>query len=330
MSMSKKFRQMLSPSNSARGKGREYGLGVLLSVHLLKWLIKLVQAFPSPRAVCAAGNLAGMLAYCIARGWRKRMICNLKLVFGERLCLREALFIVRNNFKHLGCLACEMGWNSARHGIPIEKWIQIHGKENIEEALSYGRGVIMVTAHLGNWALLCRFLRQLGYPIRPVIRMPSNPAAREALIMLMRQYDVSWIPIPPNVEAVKQCLYALRHNEIIYLIADRRGSGVMINFLGMPAPTAIGAAILHIRTGAPIVPAFILRNGFNHSVFILPGMHFELSGDAERDVRIIMQAINDVLSEWILREPSQWLWMHRRWKFRPLGEKGGERAAQPF
>lgn len=290
------------------------GMTELLSEHLLKLSIRVVQALPSPNAVCAVGKAIGMLAYHIARNWRKRAMDNLNLVFGGKLDAQRKLEMVKENFKHMGCLVCEMGWDSVRHGLPLASWVRFHGLKHIDEALSLGNGVIIVTAHLGNFPLLCRSLRQLGYKLYPVIRMPSNRAAREALIMLMRQYDVGWIPTPPNTEAVKSCLRVLRRGEMVCLLVDRRAKGLILNFLGLPAPTATGAAILHMRTGAPLLPAFILRDGCRHDVFILPRMQFELSGDYEADVRSITQAINELLTEWILRRPEQWLWIHRRWR----------------
>ncbi|MCS7253925.1 MAG: hypothetical protein RMK18_02455 [Armatimonadota bacterium] len=286
----------------------------LLSKGLLKLAIKLIQALPSPIAICAVGRAIGIIAYYIVHRWRVRALQNLNLVFGDKLSIQRKLEIAKKNFKHLGCLVCEMGWDSVRHGIPLHSWVRFHGLKHIDEALSIGNGVIIVTAHLGNWALLCRVLRQIGYKVHPVIRMPSNEAAREALIMLMRQYDVSWIPTPPNTEAVKNCLRLLRRGEIVCLLVDRRAGGLMLDFLGLPALTAVGAATLHIRTGAPLLPVFILRSGYRHDVFVLPKMKFEFAGDYESTVRLITQAINDLLSEWILRYPEQWLWIHRRWR----------------
>lgn len=291
------------------------GIKGLLSVHLLKLAIKFVQALPSPNAVCTVGKTLGMLAYYIVRHWRMRAMHNINLVFGDKLDAKRKREMVKENFRHMGCLVCEMGWDSTKHGIPLTSWVHFHGLKHIDDALSLGNGAIIVTAHLGNFPLLCRSLRQLGYGLYPVIRMPSNRAAREALIALMRQYDVGWIPTPPNAEAAKSCLRVLRRGEMVCLLVDRRASGVTLNFLGLPALTAIGAAALHLRTGAPLLPAFILRNGYRHDVFILPRMQFEPSGNYEADVRSIMQAINDLLSEWIFRYPEQWLWIHRRWRF---------------
>lgn len=190
----------------------------------------------------------------------------------------------------------------------------MHGQPNLDAAIMQGKGVIIVTAHLGNWALLCRYLIQQGYPVRPLIRMPAHPAVCDVFIELMHEFQVHWIPTLPTIDAVRECLRTLRRGHIVYLTVDRRSRGIIADFMGIPALTATGAATLHLRTGAPIVPAFMIRNGWKHHVFIQPALEFDYSDDRERDVRYITQIINDVISKWIHQHPEQWLWIHRRWR----------------
>ena len=120
-------------------------------------------------------------------------------------------------------------------------------------------------------------------------------------------------------------LRALHDHELLVLPFDQnstRGLGVFVDFFGVAASTNSGIARLSRRTGAPVVPAFIVREGrtARHRVHVLPMMYVQRTGDAELDVRRATQEFSDVFESMVRQYPEQWLWLHKRWKTRPPGE----------
>ena len=101
-----------------------------------------------------------------------------------------------------------------------------------------------------------------------------------------------------------------------------RGLGVFVDFFGLPASTNSGMARIALRTDAPIVPVFIVREGRSarHRVHLLPILQVERTGEPSEDVRRNTQRFTAVVEDMVRRHPEQWLWMHRRWKTRPPGE----------
>src|SRR3989441_10922871 len=120
-------------------------------------------------------------------------------------------------------------------------------------------------------------------------------------------------------------LQALHERGFLVLPIDQnstRGLGVFVDFFGLPASTNSGMARIALRTDAPIVPAFIVREGRSarHRVHVLPILQVERTGDPTEDVRRNTQRFTAVFEEMVRRHPEQWLWMHQRWKTRPPGE----------
>ena len=96
---------------------------------------------------------------------------------------------------------------------------------------------------------------------------------------------------------------------------DTRGRGIIVDFFSLPAYTQIGAIELHLKTGAILLPGFIHRQGpFKHKIEIGSPLIFEKTGDKEKDWHAGTQLINQVIEAQIRAHPSEWMWMHRRWR----------------
>jgi KDO2-lipid IV(A) lauroyltransferase len=124
--------------------------------------------------------------------------------------------------------------------------------------------------------------------------------------------------------AAGDVLRALRERALLVLPIDQnstRGLGVFVDFFGVPASTNSGMARIALRMDAPIVPAFIVREGRSarHRVHVLPILQVERTGDFEEEVRLNTQRFTDVFEQMVRQYPEQWLWMHKRWKTRPAG-----------
>jgi KDO2-lipid IV(A) lauroyltransferase len=153
-----------------------------------------------------------------------------------------------------------------------------------------------------------------------VIRAVNNPGIEKILHHYRQRQGAKFIFTKPPLECVKKMLAALRNNEIICLLVDqdKRHGSVFVNFFGKPAATTITPALLSLKTGAPIVPVFIIRNDDNtHRIIIEPAIEVVITDGYNENVFRITAEITRVIQSYIERYPAQWSWSIRRWKFKP-------------
>jgi KDO2-lipid IV(A) lauroyltransferase len=193
-----------------------------------------------------------------------------------------------------------------------------------QQAVGWERstGVLALSGHFGNWELLVFAHGKRGYPVHMVHRAIANPLVDRWLSELRRRAGTRMIRKSAGAGGVLQ---ALHERGLLVLPIDQnstRGLGVFVDFFGLPASTNSGMARIALRTDAPIVPAFIVREGRSarHRVHVLPILQVERTGDPTEDVRRNTQRFTAVFEEMVRRYPEQWLWMHKRWKTRPPGE----------
>lgn len=279
---------------------------------LLLWLI------PGPRGLRLFGGMLGGLLF-LAPSWRRVARQNIRLIFADRLGPAQRRSLLWQVYLNLGTTLLEMFWDCDRHGLPVDQWVALEGLENLEAARSQGHGVIVATAHLGNWALLIRRLAAQGYLCRSLMRPPSMPGANRYIEQQVPWMKLEYIPTPLGRKSLSLCLQTLRDGDLLLIVADRRSQDVKVDFLGQPAWTATGAATFHLRSGAPIVPAFIIRQGNRHLVRCEKPIVYQATGDRKADELEITRRLNQVISGWVTRFPEQWLWVHNRWK----DKKGG-------
>ena len=193
-----------------------------------------------------------------------------------------------------------------------------------QQAVGWERstGVLVLSGHFGNWELLVFAHGKRGYPVHMVHRAIANPLVDRWLSELRRRAGTRMIRKSAGAGGVLQ---ALHERGLLVLPIDQnstRGLGVFVDFFGLAASTNSGMARIALRTDAPIVPAFIVREGRSarHRVHVLPILQVERTGDPTEDVRRNTQRFTGVFEEMVRRHPEQWLWMHKRWKTRPPGE----------
>ena len=197
----------------------------------------------------------------------------------------------------------------------LEKHFSIAGIGNLDEALSRGRGAVLVTGHFGSWELAGPVLASFGYPVDLLVGVQRNLLVQDLMNGMRRDCGVGVIEPERLIRAVR----SLRANRLVAMLCDQDAGrrGVFVDFLGAPASTTKGPARLAILAGSPVVPGFILRTGgLSHKIVIerpiWPGPEA-----SERAVFDLTQAYTDVIASYVRRYPGHWLWTHRRWKTRP-------------
>jgi len=272
----------------------------------------------------------GNLAYFILWKFRQSILENLNRAFGKKKTSKEiekiAKIVATNLFREFFVLIKSINFSS-------ELWkerITIEGKENLDHALSLGRGVIGLSAHLGNFAILGGRLANEGYNLKTIIKDPTDPGMAAIFKDIRDRQGQKSIPAEPVKVCLRETLMSLRRNEIVLFVADenrspRRG-GIFVDFFGSPAATVTGPAVLTLRTNAPIVPLFIIRqqNG-RYKIRIDPAIDLERSGNNKEDIISFTAKFTKIIETYVSQYPDQWMWINERWRSQPGDNNQKER-----
>lgn len=246
---------------------------------------------------------------------------NLALAFPE-WPEEKRRWILRELYGHLGRQMAEFCRFPRLRREELPALMDTAGLEHYLEARSRGRGVLVLTAHLGAWELSSFGHSLAGYPMKFVIR-PLDNAPLNQLVNHYRGLHGNQ-PIGKN-DFARGLLQAMAANETVGILLDQNSSppqGVFVPFFGRPACTAAGLAKIALRTGAAVVPGFTVWEEAErrYVLYFEPALELERSGNEDADIVANTARFTAVIEAWVRRYPDQWLWVHRRWKTRPAGE----------
>jgi KDO2-lipid IV(A) lauroyltransferase len=184
------------------------------------------------------------------------------------------------------------------------------------------QGVLILTGHFGNWEMFAYAYGLLGHPVSLVHQTIKNPLV-DGYVERMR--GGGGTKLFRKQEAARAVLRALKSRELVVLPLDQnqsRRAGIFVDFFGLPANTSDGLARIALRTNAPIYPAFMVRDGesAHHRIIFLPRVEIGSMADRDLAARELTQRCTAVLEAMIRKHPDHWLWTHKRWRTRPLGE----------
>jgi len=257
------------------------------------------------------------LAFLFLKKRRSITMSNLRLALGKEKSEGEILEIYRSAIGNIGRGGVELLACPRFHNGYLNKMISIEGRENLDDALRLGRGVIILSAHFGNFSFLAIKLAQLGYPLSAITRYPRDQGLARYLENLARMTGVELIPDKPPRICVEQSLKCLKENKILFLLTDLNviSGGIYVDFFGRMVPTFKGPVVMAMRTKASILPAFILReDGNRHRIVIEPPVKLELTGDKDKDIFTNLSGLSKIVESYIRKYPDQWWWIHQRWR----------------
>ena len=284
-------------------------------IYLLAVLgMALCRAIPHGWGVRLGGVLGTGGYYLIARE-RRRSLEHLEIAFSGEKNLEERKRIAERSFGNMGKSVVEMV-NLSRLGPDLERRVTLEGRQHLDEALAQGKGVLWLTAHLGNWEMIGWYIAHLGYPVNVVAREVYDERLNRHLLKYREDASVRVI-LRESPSAGRQILQTLKRGEILGMLMDQdtKVKGVMADFFGRKANTPAGPAILAVRRGVPVVAGFIHRVSHEeHSIVIYPPIDVQRTGDNDRDVQANTERFNQVIEREIRRYPGQWVWVHRRWR----------------
>jgi len=199
----------------------------------------------------------------------------------------------------------------------IGEWIEYEGLEHYLRAKEKGRGVLVATAHLGNWELSAFAHALLTEPMNVIVRPLDNPLIDR---LVEERRTLSGNRLIDKRDAARRVLKALRNNEAVGILIDQNTSaseGIFVEFFGKLACANPAFVKLAYHSGAPIIPGFALWNRSRKKYILRFYPEIPLTGDIANDT----QRIHSLFEEIIRAHPDQWMWIHRRWKTRPEGEE---------
>ena len=229
---------------------------------------------------------------------------------------------LRGVFRNLGWQLvefCRMPRYTRRN---TSNWLRTEGLQHYLAAQARGKGVLILTGHLGAWELSSFYHSLMGHPMGMVIRRLDNRLLDEYVNSIRCLHGNR---VLHKDDFARGLLTAMRQGNTVGILMDTNMTppqGVFVNFFGIPACTASGLARVALKTGAAVLPGFCLwePNERRYVLHFGPELQFTKTADPEADILAATQQCNDVLESWIRRYPDQWLWIHRRWKTRPAGE----------
>jgi Kdo2-lipid IVA lauroyltransferase/acyltransferase len=286
------------------------------------WLaLKSLEVLPRPIARRLAAGVAALL-FRMFPAWGKIAMFNLGLAFPgwSEVERRRAMNLMMRN---LGWMAAEFAHFPKYTRENIERTVVLDGFENFTQAERRGKGVLFLTGHFGAWELK-QFAHALySKPLHFLARPIDNPRV-DALINYYRGLSGNR-PISKN-QSAREVLRVLKLGGAVGVLADQNTAydeAVFVDFFGVPAATTTGIARLARHTGAAVVPVYLFWDAElkKYRLRYEPALELEKTEDLEADIRRFTAEFNQVIEGIIRRFPDQWVWLHRRWKNRPIGEK---------
>jgi KDO2-lipid IV(A) lauroyltransferase len=256
-----------------------------------------------------SGQRLGKLHYLLDSKHRNRTFSNLRMVFPD-WSEKQIKETGREVFEHFGRVAGDFMRSPIRTNQEVlDSVVEVEGLENLRQAESMGDGIILITAHFGNWERFLQWLTASGIRISVVARNPNQQGLQERIIAIRER---SGATVLARGDSARQSLLCLRRKEMLGLLADQNNQDAMVPFFGFPAGTVLGPAVMHMRTKAALLPAFCVWLGpGRYKVIFMP----LVDPDTACEDRVqIMTELNLVLESIVRKYPSQYLWMHDRWK----------------
>lgn len=286
-----------------------------LLTHLFRTLVLLV---PETCDRWLAFRLAAILPLISPR-LRRHARDNVARIYGDSLAADGRLALVDRVFDNLGRAIVE--------AIRMSRWsreellarVRVHGAWRVRRLIEAGRGAIFLTGHYGNFELLAAVCGSFGKPVHAMARAMDDEVIEQMVNQTRERHNVRVI----HKTSWRAALRLLRGGGLLGALGDQavNTGGVMLDFLGHPAPTPLGVPILARQAKVPIAPCFITRDANDRfTVCYHAPLEVPQTGEDETELQAAAQRINDLYTAQIRHKPDEWLWMHRRWK-QPLATR---------
>jgi len=265
--------------------------------------------------VCFFGRILGALIYHVDIPHKRIVRRNLKFAYPEWTD-EEICKVSRRIFQNLGITILEILQMAFFSKEDFLANIRIRGKDNLLNAVEGGKGVIIISAHLGNWEAASLFAPcYFGYPVTSVARKIESGIINRWILKLRTRFGNSIID---KEGALPEMTQTLRDGKILALIIDQGttiSEGVELTFFSKKVTVTPAAAMLALRCKSPVLPVFCVREEDHKLIIIIePPVEIIRTKDLRADLKTNTQIMTDIIEKAVRRYPDQWLWLHKRWK----------------
>lgn len=276
----------------------------------MKFLEKLILCFPRSTAL-AIGRYMGRLGYHFFKKRRALGLYNLNQALGNQYNKFQQEAIIKQLFEHLGMNFIEFLRLSEITPENLDQYITFHGREYLDTAYRQKQGILVLTAHIGNWELLAAAVGLSGYNTAMVVKSARQKSVNDYLIQSRNSKNIKLFF---GKNSIKDVLRQLKSGGIVGMVLDQHSTsseGVVVPFFGRHASTFKSLAILSQRTQAVILPMYIYRDkNLHHHIMIHP----PIEHDIDEDITVRTQKYTAWIETAIREHPEQWIWTHNRWK----------------
>jgi Kdo2-lipid IVA lauroyltransferase/acyltransferase len=288
---------------------------------VLVWTAVKLLSLPPRRVARGIGALIGRIAFLLTPRLTRVGDLNLLLAFPQR-SPAERRQILRKLYRNLGWLLAEFCQMPRYTQEMTRTFIRYDGLDHYLAARDEGKGVLILTGHLGAWELSSFYHSLMGYPMSIVIRRLDNPSVDDLVNHIRCLHGNQ---VLHKDDFARGLLASMRRGETVGILMDTNMTppqGSFVDFFGHSACTGSGLARVAMKTGARVLPGFLLWDETAGQYILRFGAPLPLaaSGDVEADALANTALFTKVIEDYIRQYPDQWLWVHRRWKTRPQGE----------
>jgi len=279
-------------------------------------VFRLLSLIPRPTGLIL-GDIIGRILFLVLKRRRNVVIDNLTRAFKNEKNRAEITILAKKIFQNLGRILFEMAWSSRLSKEEIKKHIVVKGMENFKKAHAKNKGVLLLSAHFGNFELLLVLIALFCSPVNIVVRHMSFRPLDPFITNFRTRFGGQTIPAR---RSMRKILTALKKKECVGIPLDQSVDwyeGVFIDFFGQRTCTNKGLSLIALKTEAPVVPAFLVWQGSEFVLEFQPELPLVKTGDKTIDIESNTQQYTKAIEKFIRRYPDQWFWVHNRWKTRP-------------
>jgi KDO2-lipid IV(A) lauroyltransferase len=278
-----------------------------------------VQLMPISGAQWVGRNL-GRLVYSVIGYRRDVTMRNLRRAFPEK-SETELESIARGAYENAGIALLELTWFPSMTREHLGKIVHFDRPQILRDAYDRGKGLVILTAHFGNWELLGQsFIVNVGFPVNGLAKTQSNPLINKKINERRSRIGNKVIQMETSLREVVK---ALRNGEAVGLVADQAApkENVPVEFFGTMVPTHQGPSAFCLKMRCPMVAVFSVRRpDGTYDAIVQEVPTVDLADDSEDNITELTRRHTRITEDIIRKYPDHWLWQHKRWKHVPLNQ----------